>query len=555
MNEADTLVPGHWVSGRWQINALIGVGPVAQVYDARDMVTGRRSALKLFSSRLSTDACRDALESATRGAGGPSRPEFVLPDEFGRDATLGRAFTIARRIEAPSIAARVAEKGPFSVEAWWDLLESLSTALGTAHASGIVHRDLKPTNLFADDGGKVIIADFGIGSVYVLVPQLAWPALAGWSSPDALDSGAPAHPVMDVYSLGLVSFFALTGRSPLHCLNYGAVPSREVLWAEVTAPLGAASERARELGRELSPALDEWFARALAPHPGARFGSVREQAVDFARAIGRETAPSASLEPVVTGPETPRSPAAAPVEVTDAQEPRPRGSGRFEPAPLPDGAPPKANVRAVAASSVAATATEMAPEARASMRSRLRREPGGRRALGLVGAGTLSALVIGSGSIAALWFLMQDEPELAKGRVAGTAEQRPNLDAERSAAALRVSKAKVAAPQPSVSTPPSALSVSAVRPERAAPASLAFVCDPAPCHTIYCNGERITETDGAAALEPGEYTCRVARKGYVPQFRKLEVRAGEARRETIKLVARNVKAADEPCGTFINPCR
>lgn len=538
MNKTDTLPPGHWISGRWQINALIGTGPIAEVYDARDMVAGGRSALKLFSSRLSSDACRDVLEAAVCTARILPPEHFVLPSEIGRDSALARTFVITRHIAAKSLAARVAEQGPYSPEGFWDVLEPLAAALGTAHANGIVHRDLKPTNLFIDDGGGTSFTDLGIGDVYVLVPQLAWAAVAGWSGPDALDSGAQAHPVMDGYSLGLIAFFALTGRSPLHCMNFGAIPSREVLWTEVTAPLGLASTRARELGRELPPALDDWFARALAPHPGERFTGVPEQALEYARAIGKGAVPPLSLEPVVTGPET------APPSTAVAHKPATHGEIADAEATGPL-VPKRAGVTKRAGSADARATPPPALAERRPARRATRSQS--------FTAGAVGAIAVAAASVTVLWFSLRKDPEIAAARGTSPAASYANGTERRSTAdpafAARANERAAAAPGAAAPVPAS----TSVAGGPTAPAHVVFACEPAPCRTIYCNGERITDTRGAAALEPGKYTCRVAREGYAPQYTELQLSAGEARKVTFKLVPSAAGAADKPCTT--KPCR
>jgi hypothetical protein len=80
---------------------------------------------------------------------------------------------------------------------------------------------------------------------------------------------------MDIYTLGLIAFYALTGRSPFMALNREQL-DLNLLWAEMTAPMPLASVRARELGATLSPTFDPWFSKALALSAAQRFHNVAE---------------------------------------------------------------------------------------------------------------------------------------------------------------------------------------------------------------------------------------------------------------------------------------
>jgi len=85
---------------------------------------------------------------------------------------------------------------------------------------------------------------------------------------------------MDVFSLGLVAFFSLSGGA-LHRAARKTPIDPSALWQELTSPLDSASLRARELGASVDPAFDVWFQRALAPLPQARFSSVSAMASAF----------------------------------------------------------------------------------------------------------------------------------------------------------------------------------------------------------------------------------------------------------------------------------
>ncbi len=96
---------------------------------------------------------------------------------------------------------------------------------------------------------------------------------------------------MDIFALGLVTFFALSG-GPLHRAARVDPIEPSALWQELRVPLDSASLRARELGASLDAAFDAWFQRAVSPSPQARFTSVGEMASAFesiVRSLGQPT--------------------------------------------------------------------------------------------------------------------------------------------------------------------------------------------------------------------------------------------------------------------------
>jgi serine/threonine protein kinase len=99
---------------------------------------------------------------------------------------------------------------------------------------------------------------------------------------------------MDVYALGLIAFFALTGRSAYLTLDpFDANTFR----AELQTPIRSASARAKDLGVSFNPALDPWFQSAISPDPGRRFESAGKLARSLEVILHPPQRPSVSLHP------------------------------------------------------------------------------------------------------------------------------------------------------------------------------------------------------------------------------------------------------------------
>ncbi len=278
---APTLAPGTTLGGRWQVGPFIGAGELGEVYAVRDPLSGQTGALKRFSPQLLGHAGAWAAFDKTAQA------VAALPfDVFAKridSGTDGAPWVVTDRVVWPSLAEQVRAGGTLPVERMAAMLDALAPALDAAHAAGLVHRGLKPGNVFVEPAEKptVHVTDFGawrLRAALGIAP--GWAATPGWLGPDAADPAEASTPRMDVFSLGLVIFHALTG----HC-RFSAAEREpvniEALWLQMLEPIGSASALAAELGVELDRGLDDWLARALAPRPEERFESVGAMAARF----------------------------------------------------------------------------------------------------------------------------------------------------------------------------------------------------------------------------------------------------------------------------------
>jgi len=276
------------------------------VYVAEQLSTGRKRALKLMHPSLVSDAkLRERFEQEARvGAKIPS-DHVVQVIAAGVDEATGAPFIAMEMLEGEDLAATLARQGALRPEDVRAILEPVCHALSAAHVAGIVHRDLKPENIFllhtrgANRSFDVKLLDFGIAKLTADARTMATSAVGTplWMAPEQTDPRARVMPSADVWSLGLLVFTALTGRSYWRAAAEQGVSVQALMREILFEPLAPASVRAVELGvsAPLPAELDKWFARCLDRKPDARFATANEAWTALVPTLGSVLAPPTEL--------------------------------------------------------------------------------------------------------------------------------------------------------------------------------------------------------------------------------------------------------------------
>jgi hypothetical protein len=316
------LAPGTML-GACRIEAPIGQGGMGVVYRARDLDLDRDVAVKVIAPHLLDDPETQArfLREA-RAASAVEHPNIVPVHAVG--VAEGRAFLVMRHVAGDDLRTAVLREGALDPADAAQVTTELGDALDAIHAAGYVHRDVKPRNVLLDPGGRVYLSDFGLARETLgssgPTASRQWVGTLHFVAPEQI-RGEAVDARADVYALGGVLFFMLTGRLPF------PRPSDEAtLWAHLHTPPPAPS--AARPG--LPPGLDAVVQRAMAKDRDARWPS--------AGALGRAALaaagpPGSAATTRVAGP--PGSAATTRVaDLTAATRRRRRPGRRLAPAAL-----------------------------------------------------------------------------------------------------------------------------------------------------------------------------------------------------------------------------
>jgi serine/threonine-protein kinase len=212
--QADRLLAGRtdgFALDQYVLLEQVGRGARSRVYKAKHRTMKRPVALQVLAADLTrTPAQRAALLKAVRAAAALTHPNVVTA--YDANELHDRFYLVLEFVDGPDLAALVAQRGPLPYDEACELVRQAASGLQHAHEKGIVHGDIKPNNLMVarpTPGAPLAVklADFG-------VPK--GPASAnGFAAPEQLNPAARrSDHRADLYSLGTVLFFLLTGRAP-----------------------------------------------------------------------------------------------------------------------------------------------------------------------------------------------------------------------------------------------------------------------------------------------------------------------------------------------------
>ncbi|HET7371753.1 MAG TPA: serine/threonine-protein kinase, partial [Gemmatimonadaceae bacterium] len=302
------------LKGEYEILRELGRGGTSVVYLARELATGDEVAIKQIRAKYIEDeeaVARFAREA--RFVAQLSHPN-IIPVRRVVDLKRGGVALVMDHVPGRTLRDLIREAGPLPPERAEQITREIAAALVVAHGMGIVHRDVKPENVFVDESGRAMLADFGLARAMDGDTQLTMAGVAigtpAYMAPEQID-GNDLDARGDIYSLGLVAWEMLTGKRPwegetlyaiLYRQKYEQLPDVRDMRPDVPDRLADAIAVAIEKNRDsrwqdvsaFVEALDHGSAavqRRVAPRT-----PVSTETLRFARPV----APAVATPPTVT---------------------------------------------------------------------------------------------------------------------------------------------------------------------------------------------------------------------------------------------------------------
>ncbi len=286
--------PGSIFGGDYRIVKPLNQGGMGSLYTAEQISTGVLRALKLMQPQcVENPTMRRRFEQEARVSARIESDYVVAVLGAGVDEPTGVPWIAMELLQGEDLAHRVA-RAALSPDEVQEVFTQLCHAVAAAHDIGIVHRDLKPENIFLakprrpSERFTLKVLDFGIAKVVEDGrTQTGTVGTPLWMAPEQASASGRISPATDVWALGLLAFYVLTGKRYWNGANRPNT-SLPILLREIVAePLQPASMRAELLGctQKPTPSFDEWFGRCLIRDPAQRFQHAREAFEAFRLAL------------------------------------------------------------------------------------------------------------------------------------------------------------------------------------------------------------------------------------------------------------------------------
>jgi len=259
----------------YDVDRLIGVGGMGEVYLAHDSTLPRKVALKLLPERFTEDKERvRRFQREARAASALNHPNIITIYEVGED--LNRHFIATEFIEGQTLRDRMGSRNPMTIAEVLDVAIGVASALAAAHDAGILHRDIKPENIMLRPDGYVKVLDFGLAKLAdsAITAESSTGTIMGtllYISPEQA-RGIPPDNRSDIYSLGAVLYEMITHRPPVMSESF----------VELAISIATVDPKPPSaIVRGLPPELDRIVMKALQKDRDRRYGNVREMLSDL----------------------------------------------------------------------------------------------------------------------------------------------------------------------------------------------------------------------------------------------------------------------------------
>jgi len=263
--------------GRYRILGELGRGAMGTVYRAVDPLIEREVAIKTLHPSLPPEVMAEVRERFVReakSAGRLNHPNIVTIFDIGKQGDV--IYIAMELLEGKSLQQILREPTRLPFETVAELVAQIADALDHAQQLGIVHRDVKPANVVISPSGRAKLTDFGIASVPSSTMTQTGATLGSprYMSPEQV-LGLPVDPRSDIFSLGVVLYQMLTGRTPFER------PHDPTIFPLMNRIAGEPHRPVISLDPSIPAAFEGISSKALAKKPEDRYQRAGDMANDL----------------------------------------------------------------------------------------------------------------------------------------------------------------------------------------------------------------------------------------------------------------------------------
>ncbi|HEY8077419.1 MAG TPA: serine/threonine-protein kinase, partial [Labilithrix sp.] len=260
--------------GQYTLERKLGEGGMGVVFKAKHALMRRPTAIKLLPPEKASAEDVARFEREVQLTSALTHPNTIAIFDYGRSAD-GVFYYVMEYLDGVDLETLVEREGPLPPARAVPILVQMCEALAEAHACGVIHRDIKPANVLLCRRGQapdfVKVVDFGLVKELARDAKVTAPgAIAGtpaYLAPEAVTHPDDIGPASDLYAVGAVAYWLLTGK-----LVFEGNSVIAILSAHMSTPPEPPSKR---LGRELPAELESLVLACLQKKPELRPASAR----------------------------------------------------------------------------------------------------------------------------------------------------------------------------------------------------------------------------------------------------------------------------------------